>query len=555
MGPRPCPRRPPGGWSTSSSCATPTAASRRSTTRPTRSGSAARSATSRCCSRPDYRRAGLAATCPAREGTWRELTVPAPALGAEVDVRIWSPTTGAGDRVAGRPRRPGVRQAGRARPLQRRDGRAGRSAAPPRAARAGRPRTTGTRPTRRTPRRWPATSCPGCAASSAPAGRPVVGMGASLGALAMLHAQRRYPARSPGCSCSPAASSGRGCDRQESGFRVLPPDHPVHRAGGARPRSPRTPVPTVLTCGTVEENLANNREMADALRRQGYPAELARGARRAQLHAWRDAFDPHLTDLLAESGCERRMREHSRRAVLAGDRRGRQVVCYGHYGRPVLVFPSEQGQAVRLRQQRHGRRGRRPRRGRPGQALLRRLVRRRRPGPAATCRWRSGPAGTAAYESWIVDQVVPFIARRQRRRRRHRHHRLLDGRLPRAQLRVQARRPVPARDVLLRQLRPVGLARLGRARRRGVLQQPGRLRRQPARRPPRLAARRGCRCCWCAGRASGRTPPARWTRPSAWPGCSAEKGIRHELDLWGHDVPHDWPSWRAQFAHHLPRFC
>ena len=35
----------------------------------------------------------------------------------------------------------------------------------------------------------------------------------------------------------------------------------------------------------------------------------------------------------------------------------------------------------------------------------------------------------------------------------------------------------------------------------------------------------------------------------------AEKGLRHELDLWGHDVPHDWPSWRAQIAHHLPRFC
>jgi esterase/lipase superfamily enzyme len=38
-------------------------------------------------------------------------------------------------------------------------------------------------------------------------------------------------------------------------------------------------------------------------------------------------------------------------------------------------------------------------------------------------------------------------------------------------------------------------------------------------------------------------------------GLLAEKGIRHEMDLWGHDVPHDWPSWRAQFAHHLPRFC
>jgi len=33
-----------------------------------------------------------------------------------------------------------------------------------------------------------------------------------------------------------------------------------------------------------------------------------------------------------------------------------------------------------------------------------------------------------------------------------------------------------------------------------------------------------------------------------------EKGIPHELDVWGHDVPHDWPAWRAQIAHHLPRF-
>jgi esterase/lipase superfamily enzyme len=35
----------------------------------------------------------------------------------------------------------------------------------------------------------------------------------------------------------------------------------------------------------------------------------------------------------------------------------------------------------------------------------------------------------------------------------------------------------------------------------------------------------------------------------------AAKGIRHELDVWGFDVPHDWDSWRAQLAHHLPRFC
>jgi esterase/lipase superfamily enzyme len=37
-------------------------------------------------------------------------------------------------------------------------------------------------------------------------------------------------------------------------------------------------------------------------------------------------------------------------------------------------------------------------------------------------------------------------------------------------------------------------------------------------------------------------------------GVLAGKGIRHELDLWGHDVPHDWPSWQRQIAHHLPRF-
>jgi len=38
-------------------------------------------------------------------------------------------------------------------------------------------------------------------------------------------------------------------------------------------------------------------------------------------------------------------------------------------------------------------------------------------------------------------------------------------------------------------------------------------------------------------------------------GLLQQKGIRCELDLWGHDVAHDWPSWRAQLAHHLPRFC
>ena len=51
--------------------------------------------------------------------------------------------------------------------------------------------------------------------------------------------------------------------------------------------------PAVLTCGTGEENIHNNREMAAALGEQLH--ELG------DLHnytAWRDALDPHLTGLL-----------------------------------------------------------------------------------------------------------------------------------------------------------------------------------------------------------------------------------------------------------------
>jgi esterase/lipase superfamily enzyme len=35
----------------------------------------------------------------------------------------------------------------------------------------------------------------------------------------------------------------------------------------------------------------------------------------------------------------------------------------------------------------------------------------------------------------------------------------------------------------------------------------------------------------------------------------AGKDIRHEVDLWEHDVTDAWSAWRDQLAHHLPRFC
>jgi enterochelin esterase family protein len=64
-------------------------------------------------------------------------------------------------------------------------------------------------------------------------------------------------------------------------------------------------VPTVLTCGTVEENLANNEAMTATLRRLGYPAELATVRDAHNFTAWRDALDPHLTRLITDVVCAR----------------------------------------------------------------------------------------------------------------------------------------------------------------------------------------------------------------------------------------------------------
>jgi esterase/lipase superfamily enzyme len=37
-------------------------------------------------------------------------------------------------------------------------------------------------------------------------------------------------------------------------------------------------------------------------------------------------------------------------------------------------------------------------------------------------------------------------------------------------------------------------------------------------------------------------------------GLLSDRGIPHELDVWGHDSAHDWDWWAKQVAHHLPRF-
>ncbi len=34
-------------------------------------------------------------------------------------------------------------------------------------------------------------------------------------------------------------------------------------------------------------------------------------------------------------------------------------------------------------------------------------------------------------------------------------------------------------------------------------------------------------------------------------GILSAKGVPHELDLWGYDMPHDWPTWRAMLPNYI----
>jgi len=130
------------------------------------------------------------------------------------------------------------------------------------------------------------------------AGR-VVGMGASLGALAMLQAQRAWPGTFAGLFLQSGSFFVPRFDRHESGFpryaRIVRFARGVRRAAAHE-----EPVAVTMTCGREEENLGNNRLVADALRAQGYDLALEEVAGGHDWASWRDALDPHLTRLLAQ---------------------------------------------------------------------------------------------------------------------------------------------------------------------------------------------------------------------------------------------------------------
>jgi len=63
---------------------------------------------------------------------------------------------------------------------------------------------------------------------------------------------------------------------------------------------PNQTVPITMTCGVAEENLANNRQMAVTLRKQGYRATLVEVPDAHNYVGWRDSLDPALTTLLQD---------------------------------------------------------------------------------------------------------------------------------------------------------------------------------------------------------------------------------------------------------------
>ncbi|MET0134614.1 MAG: alpha/beta hydrolase-fold protein [Kibdelosporangium sp.] len=134
---------------------------------------------------------------------------------------------------------------------------------------------------------------------------PVVGMGASLGALGMLHAHRRRPDLFGGLFLQSGSFFDRRLDPQERGYsrfaRVTRFVSEVKRgAGRARP------IAVTLTCGLAEENLANNRQLAALLTAQGYRSSLVEVPDAHNYVGWRDGFDPALTELLRRVWDDRR---------------------------------------------------------------------------------------------------------------------------------------------------------------------------------------------------------------------------------------------------------
>ena len=123
-----------------------------------------------------------------------------------------------------------------------------------------------------------------------------VGMGASLGALAMLHAHRQHPETFGGLFLQSGSFFRPRTDPQDVLFRRF---FRISRFVGRLLRGyGAAPIPVTISCGLGEENLANNRVVAEALARQGYEVRFVEFRDAHTWVGWRDVWDPWLPDLL-----------------------------------------------------------------------------------------------------------------------------------------------------------------------------------------------------------------------------------------------------------------
>ena len=131
-----------------------------------------------------------------------------------------------------------------------------------------------------------------------PPGRAArIGMGASLGALSMLHAHRVNPAGFGALYLQSGSFFRQRFDKQEAGFVRF---RRISRFVGTvlTAREWVHPIRVTMTCGSVEENLANNRAVHRALREQGYETKFHENRDAHNWVGWRDTFEPHLRELL-----------------------------------------------------------------------------------------------------------------------------------------------------------------------------------------------------------------------------------------------------------------
>jgi esterase/lipase superfamily enzyme len=230
---------------------------------------------------------------------------------------------------------------------------------------------------------------------------------------------------------------------------------------------------------------------------------------------------------------------------------GGNVLAYGHWGRPLLAFPSEQGHAAQYEEF----------------GMVDAIAPLLEAGRVKLYCVDSYDGWTwqddsipleerarrhGAYESWIVERVVPLIGEET-------------GGGDIAVTGVSFGAYHAANFTLKRaDLFPLALcqsgvydvARVGWGERGDAVYF-----NNPADYVPRLE---GDHLRWLRSQASmllvvgsGQWEDTTGARASteAFAGQLAAKALRHELDVWGPEFPHDWPSWRAQLAHHLSRFC